>query len=78
VKEFQGLSAGLSLLLMLTACSNQEKFDDCVDRGLQFYKEHGSYPIVHYAPDVATKTTNKNSAHLGTLISASSLKFPDF
>ena len=27
-----------------------------------------------YAPDVATKTTNKNPAHLGTLISASSLK----
>ncbi len=40
-----------------------------IDIGKLFLDSH----IVHYAPDVAVKITNKNSAHPGTLISASSL-----
>lgn len=53
MKEFLlGLFARLSLLLMLTTCSdNKKEFDDCVARGVQFYKEHGSYPIVAIAPN---------------------------
>ena len=51
MKEFLWLSARLSLLLMMTACSNQEEFDDCVDRGVAFHKSTGARTVVRTHPD---------------------------
>lgn len=40
------ISAGLSLSLMLAACSNKVAMNDCVDRGVAFHKSTGAHTVV--------------------------------
>ena len=52
MKEFLWLSARLSLLLLLAACSDdKEEMQDCIDRGVAFHKSTGARTVVRTHPD---------------------------
>lgn len=46
------VSVGLSLLLMLAACSDdKEAMQNCIDRGVAFHKSTGARTVVRTHPD---------------------------
>ena len=52
VQRILTVSVGLSLLLMLAACSDdKEAMQDCIDRGVAFHKSTGARTVVRTYPD---------------------------
>ena len=46
MKRIQALSVGLLLSLLQAACSDKVAMNDCMDRGLEYYKEIGANTVV--------------------------------
>ena len=51
MKKILAVSAGLSLSLMLAACSNKVAMNDCVDRGVTLHKSTGERTVVRTHPN---------------------------
>lgn len=52
VQRILTVSVGLSLLLLLAACSDdKEAMQDCIDRGVAFHKSTGARTVVRTQPD---------------------------
>ena len=58
VKRILAVSVGLSLSLMLAACSNKVAMNDCVDRGMEYHKEVGDRTMVSAHPNTGRRVVD--------------------
>lgn len=54
----------IPILLGLSACSSNEKYQSCVEKGIQYYKDIGAYPNLkteNISAEAKVNATCKNS-----------------